>query len=41
VGRRLGADTVLVSALADPDRKSYEDRAARDDTKAEEAARPR
>jgi NAD(P)-dependent dehydrogenase (short-subunit alcohol dehydrogenase family) len=41
VGRRLGADTVLVSALADPDRKSYEDRAAREDTRAEEAARPR
>ncbi len=41
VGRRLGADTVLVSALDDPDRKSYEDRAARQDTKAEEAARPR
>ena len=41
LSRRLGADTVLVSALQDPDRKSYEDRAAREDTKAEEAARPR
>lgn len=41
VGRRLGADKVLVAALDDPNRKSYEDRAARQDTGAEAAARPR
>lgn len=41
VGRRLGADKVLVAALDDPNRKPYEDRAARQDTRAEDAARPR
>ncbi len=39
LGRKVGADTVLLSALDDPDRKRYEDRAARQDTKAEESAR--
>jgi NAD(P)-dependent dehydrogenase (short-subunit alcohol dehydrogenase family) len=39
VGHRLGADQVFLTALEDPDRKRYEDRAARQDTKAEEAAR--
>jgi NAD(P)-dependent dehydrogenase (short-subunit alcohol dehydrogenase family) len=39
MGRTLGADTVLLAALEHPDRKSYEDRAAREDTKAEDAAR--
>ena len=41
LGRRLGADTVLVDALDDPDRKTYEDRAGRTDTNAEDAARGR
>jgi NAD(P)-dependent dehydrogenase (short-subunit alcohol dehydrogenase family) len=38
MGRRLGADKVLLTALDDPDRKAYEDRAARDDTHADDAA---
>jgi NAD(P)-dependent dehydrogenase (short-subunit alcohol dehydrogenase family) len=37
LGRRLGADQVLIGALDDPQRKVYEDRAARQDTRAEEA----
>jgi NAD(P)-dependent dehydrogenase (short-subunit alcohol dehydrogenase family) len=37
LGRRLGADRVLIGALDDPQRKTYEDRAARRDTKAEDA----
>jgi NAD(P)-dependent dehydrogenase (short-subunit alcohol dehydrogenase family) len=37
LGRRLGADRVLIGALDDPQRKVYEDRAARQDTRAEEA----
>ena len=37
MGRRLGADQVLLRALDDPQRKSYEDRAARRDTRAEDA----
>lgn len=37
VSRRLGADRVLLAALDDPQRKAYEDRAARQDTKAEDA----
>ena len=38
LGRRMKADTVFLEALADPERKKYEDRAARTDTKAEDAA---
>ena len=41
MGRRLGADRVLVDALGDPQRKVYEDRAARQDTKAEDAVASR
>lgn len=37
MSRRLGADVVLINALEDPQRKAYEDRAARDDTHAEDA----
>ena len=37
MSRRLGADRVLVGALEDPQRKAYEDRAARADTAAEDA----
>ena len=40
MGRTMGADKVLLAALEHPDRKSYEDRAARSDTQAERAARP-
>lgn len=39
LGRRMKADTVFLEALADPERKKYEDRAARTDTKAEDSAR--
>jgi short-subunit dehydrogenase len=41
MGRKLGADTVLLAALDDPERKSYEERAAREDTHAEDAAQRR
>lgn len=40
MGRAMGADKVLLTALEHPDRKVYEDRAARRDTGAERAARP-
>ncbi len=39
LGRRMHADTVFLEAVADPERKKYEDRAARKDTKAEGSAR--
>ncbi len=41
LGRRMRADTVFLEAVADPERKKYEDRAARTDTRAEDATHTR